>query len=295
VAGLETVLAERVALCAWRLRRVAAYETAVTALGMGEADPAPRKAGTVLGAVLALSQKSDHDLLAEAEQELQELWPQLAGWDRPLNILERLAGMPREEPLAGQDVCEVLQVLLDAGYEFDADADLPDTEAPKFLRRLGVPRNEVCDAYEWTGWTAGMVQTAWKQVAAAAGVPPDGLLTRAIEIGRKHPSEWQERITQLEKDTRRLRKRINLRRTRERQRRMLPDEGTLNKVSRYEAHLSRQMFQALHTLERLQAARVGLVVPPPAVLEVTVGAAGAVVDYAGVSQPVPALGYAEGA
>src|SRR5581483_10536898 len=34
--GLETALAERVALSLWRLRRVASYETAVTALGIEE-------------------------------------------------------------------------------------------------------------------------------------------------------------------------------------------------------------------------------------------------------------------
>ena len=53
---------------------------------------------------------------------------------------------------------------------------------------------------------------------------------------------------------------------------MLPDDTTLNKVTRYEAHLSRQMLQALHTLERLQAARAGQPVPPPAALDVTVDA-----------------------
>jgi hypothetical protein len=51
---------------------------------------------------------------------------------------------------------------------------------------------------------------------------------------------------------------------------LLPDENTLGKVTRYEAHLSRQMLQALHTLERLQAARAGQPVPPPAALDVTI-------------------------
>jgi hypothetical protein len=56
---------------------------------------------------------------------------------------------------------------------------------------------------------------------------------------------------------------------------VLPDDATLNKVTRYEAHLSRQMLQSLHTLERLQAARAGQSVPPPAALDVTVEAGGA--------------------
>jgi hypothetical protein len=56
--------------------------------------------------------------------------------------------------------------------------------------------------------------------------------------------------------------------------RMLPNGDTLQKVARYEAHLSRQFFQALHELQRLQAARNGEQVPPPAALDVTVEAGG---------------------
>jgi hypothetical protein len=37
--------------------------------------------------------------------------------------------------------------------------------------------------------------------------------------------------------------------------RILPDDKTLEKIARYEAHLSRQMYQALHELENLQRHR----------------------------------------
>ena len=43
--------------------------------------------------------------------------------------------------------------------------------------------------------------------------------------------------------------------------RILPDGGDLQKVARYEAHLSRQMYQALHELEALQARRGGKAAP----------------------------------
>jgi len=39
--------------------------------------------------------------------------------------------------------------------------------------------------------------------------------------------------------------------------RMLPAEQILNKVSRYEAHLSRLLYKAMHELEALQTRRVG--------------------------------------
>ena len=42
---------------------------------------------------------------------------------------------------------------------------------------------------------------------------------------------------------------------------MLPDQADLQTVSRYEAHLSRQMYQALHELEALQVRRSGKAAP----------------------------------
>ena len=42
-----------------------------------------------------------------------------------------------------------------------------------------------------------------------------------------------------------------------RRERILPSEEDLQKVARYEAHLSRQMYQALHELEALQKRRSG--------------------------------------
>ena len=40
-------------------------------------------------------------------------------------------------------------------------------------------------------------------------------------------------------------------------RRLLPTDDTLAKVMRYEAHLNRQLYQAMHELEALQARRQG--------------------------------------
>jgi CRISPR/Cas system-associated endonuclease Cas1 len=43
--------------------------------------------------------------------------------------------------------------------------------------------------------------------------------------------------------------------------RLLPDEKTLEKVARYEAHLSRLLHKALHELEAMQTRRSGAVAP----------------------------------
>ena len=46
-----------------------------------------------------------------------------------------------------------------------------------------------------------------------------------------------------------------------RRERLLPDDASLNKVMRYEAHLNRQLYQALHELEAMQARRQGQAAP----------------------------------
>jgi hypothetical protein len=43
--------------------------------------------------------------------------------------------------------------------------------------------------------------------------------------------------------------------------RLLPDDKTLEKVARYEAHLSRGLYKALHELEALQVRRSGGAAP----------------------------------
>jgi len=48
---------------------------------------------------------------------------------------------------------------------------------------------------------------------------------------------------------------------------------TFGKIARYEAHIERGMYRALHELERLQAARRGQAVTPPLAVDVAVHAA----------------------
>jgi len=50
----------------------------------------------------------------------------------------------------------------------------------------------------------------------------------------------------------------------------IPGFDTATKIARYETHLGKQMTQALHELQRLQAARVGTAVMPPHMLDVNI-------------------------
>ena len=50
----------------------------------------------------------------------------------------------------------------------------------------------------------------------------------------------------------------------------LPDDQSINKIQRYEAHISRQFYKALHELQRLQAARLSGRVQVPLAVDIDV-------------------------
>jgi hypothetical protein len=77
-------------------------------------------------------------------------------------------------------------------------------------------------------------------------------------------SEWEQAKSKLDRRQWELNRAMMLA--------SLPDEQRLAKIQRYEAHLSRQFYQSLHELQRLQAARKGLSGPAPAALDVLVAA-----------------------
>ena len=70
------------------------------------------------------------------------------------------------------------------------------------------------------------------------------------EKARRKVRESKSRLEEVERDLKDMRRE-----------RLLPDEKTLEKVARYEAHLSRGLYKALHELEALQTRRLGGAAP----------------------------------
>jgi hypothetical protein len=103
-------------------------------------------------------------------------------------------------------------------------------------------------------WTAGIVRGAWKVMATAAGVSLETLDAMAVTRAR-----GELLCARLE------RKRVLTQIDRGRRLRLLPGNEDMDKITRYKAHLERCLYRALHELQRLQAARVGLISPPIAV------------------------------
>jgi hypothetical protein len=262
--ALEEALAGRVALCLWRLRRVAAYETAVTVVSLDEVPDVVR------GDAPSLLEQTDHQQLAKVLKELAMNQKTLQTWGGTLRLLEGLPEMPDDIPVVGGDAYGALEDV--HGALPGAAQDYIDIEDDQFLVGLGVPREELDEPYGWTGWNAGMVRQAIAQMGRDFKTSPERVLARALKDRQEIQDKAKEEVRRLEREAKDLRRRIREREDRLRQRRMLPTGDILERVARYEAHLARQMLQALHELQRLQAARAGQPVPVPAVLDVTLNA-----------------------
>jgi hypothetical protein len=90
------------------------------------------------------------------------------------------------------------------------------------------------------------VRTGIEGIAKATGEDPEELLEYATDAARRDIIGKEQAAEQVAKDLERM--------SRER---LLPRVEILEKVARYEAHLSRQLYKAMHELEALQTKRVG--------------------------------------
>jgi len=266
--GMEGLLAERVALCSWRLNRVVLYES-------------ERASGLQEGAVESVRQRRKQklemeQLLARAGDEvltdvgvLIEAHPLNAIEDAKMarrihKAVERLFDAPAETAVKGEDGAAVLeassrnavkQAAYQAGEEPDARDVGPIAEA--LLERLpGVPGDAFLEDIDYT---VGQLRELMGWLAVEAGGAPDSntvdgsamepeeALMEALHTAARHDAAVK--ATKAEKAEAEL--------LAERRDRILPERADLEKIARYEAHLSRQMYQALHELEALQARRVG--------------------------------------
>ena len=142
-------------------------------------------------------------------------------------------------------------------------------EDKKFLASLGIPQDKLENPFAWKGWTVGIVRRSLAEVAKVLKTGTNEVLAQAIECQRS----WQQKeIQDLKRRAKDLSCRVRACADRLRTKRMLPPQETLDCVTRYESHLSRQLLQALHELQRLQAQRQGAPIAPPAALDVTLDA-----------------------
>jgi hypothetical protein len=272
---LEEALAERVALCLWRLNRVHRYETAITSVGLERIEDQlrPRTPAAQINFPGLVSDEEDIETLepevalGKTLKALNEKRDTVELWQGTHRLLEHLAKLSDDAPVSGDDAYGVFEDLLGALPDEGEGADIDD---PEFLTRLGIPADELDDAYGWHGWSAGMVRRGLAALAKGGSIAPERLLAKALKQRQDIQDQNTGDMQRLEATVTVLRQRLRAKEDRLTRERMLPDTNTLQKITRYEAHLSRQLLQALHELQRPQAAHGGQAVPLPAALDVVV-------------------------
>lgn len=222
---LEQVLAERVALQSWRLNRVIRYEREN----------------------IALSQEKIYEDWTEIQTAQNEghYWTDpslvrqaLRAAERLLSLVEKIAGEPDEEPVSGDETNLILfSTSGRVGEELDlSKVDLPD--APESVN--------LYEPWRFKGWNTKLIRQAIEVLSTYSEKNLDGLLESARKEAQRNVGGARSQVQALDEELDRM--------SRER---LLPEDKTLEKIARYEAHISRQMYQALHELEALQTRRAG--------------------------------------
>ena len=230
VGHLEFTLAHRVALSSWRLHRVVRYETEAIAIGQEkiEDDVAQKR---------RYSASTSEGIHPEDVRGMAKYTASRA------RLLKRFPKLEDDKKLSAADADGI---LWDALQRTDVVAD-GDEEEEQIIQRLSIPG--VPKGIEWEefeGWTAGMVRAGLEAIGEATNEDPQELLEIVADNTGREANMAKYRAEQVDREIELLSRK-----------RLLPDDGTLEKISRYESHLSRQLFKALHELEALQIRRLG--------------------------------------
>jgi hypothetical protein len=264
--GLEAALAERVALCSWRLNRVIVFETEA----------------------IAQKQESVVEDLAQSRHWDSRISPLDAHPENPFsdleyttevyNLVSKFATtpdecLPDEAFISGRDGETLLEAAMSAVLDLEdmkaretsgaaeevhlADRDerrdelmenLPGIPEDVYLSDVDYTVGQLMELFEWL-----VLQERTRDPDAPGEdslTPGEWLLERMHTTARYDRLRAEAKVEKVQKQL------VEMRRQR-----ILPLGADLEKINRYEAHLSKQMYQALHELEALQKRRGGEATP----------------------------------
>jgi hypothetical protein len=227
---LELVLAEQVALLSWRLHRIIRYETESIALYQEKIED-------------DLARERQFDSRVRGPEHPEDVRRNLESARAKQRLLKRLPKLKADKRLSGFDAGTILWEVMEHADPV-AEGKVDPEDLVEEISIPGVP--EGTDWEDYGGWTAGAVRAGIEAIASATDEDPEELLEAATAWASSKITGAKEAADRVEKDLERM--------SRER---LLPDERTVEKVTRYEAHLSRGLYKALHELEALQTRRLG--------------------------------------
>jgi hypothetical protein len=237
VGYLEKLLTVQLASISWRLDRVVRYEAEVAAAAVARSEPdlderADIGSGKPADPAEASTKAKSTYLIAE--------------------LLNNLPNMADEK---------VIETEVAVGAPWALSEELP--EERDAISVPGIPDDD--DEFDAFGnWTAGLCRKAVEAYAAVARIPAEAFRKQCMfSVRKSHDAALNRKSHLLDQQ-----QRWKLLLERENRSRMLLEPSVLGTVTRYESNLERSFFKTLHEIQRLQAARSGAVVPPPAALDV---------------------------
>jgi hypothetical protein len=240
VGMLETTLAERLTLGAWRLRRVARYETEHL---RSEQDEAKVKVGEKL--------RFDQQFgKGDPADEIGNVALRIKAFERLIRCAKLLTQGNDSTPVDMADANDLLRYMRDNDDGMDAEADDYDSNEEDAEQT-----EEPADPKQWT---VGSLKERVQLLAENLGWGGNILQTL---LGDLNSNGWKA-LSSLKVAKRRLKE--------YRRESLLPDDEALEKVMRYESHLSRLFHRDLHELQRLQAMRQGQRVAAPIAIDVDI-------------------------
>jgi hypothetical protein len=231
---LEEELANRVALQFWRLRRVERGETGMMANAQASVvedvagNPASRES---YESSLSRTLKDAGALLEESRLLLCRL-----------NELRNLA----------------VEALL-AGREPAGTVAEPEVVSSNSARIRVLPDGR--KIVTWPDWCTEDLREYLAALESVESRAPDQLREKPLLFTQEEFDGLQKWLAEALAEVEQIQSRMRARVERERRERLLPSEKEMERLSRYEAHLSRELYKALHELEALQARRRGQPAP----------------------------------
>lgn len=159
-------------------------------------------------------------------------------------LLKKLPSLFDEKRLSPEDADSILWAVYG---QTDEEVELEKLEIPGVPESLDI---EAISEYEDIPWTAALVRAGISVIAEIASEDSEKLLQDATEHARLSVARTKYKAEEMERNLKNMRRK-----------RLLPRVEILDKVARYEAHLSRLLYKTLHELEALQGRRQGAAVP----------------------------------
>jgi hypothetical protein len=259
---VEVALAERSASLLWRLRRLARYEAAKTAVAQEQAAK-PCKDAFAVG--FEEVKRSGDRAVKVAQEELAGCKTKHERAVAGQTLLVSFKSLPDGECVTGV----AARGILDAAYLVN-EQTLGVGSSPSYCRDFLTEIGEPVRRFKAVSWTIGHIRRGLAYYAGKADVELAKFLDLlSVELDNL-VREGAVAVAQAAAELAQFETRLDHRLARRRAVEAVQLGELTDQLTRYEAHLGRQFQQTLVQLERLQALRTGQFVAPPAVTEVGV-------------------------